>query len=255
MKTIIVNCNKQQASCTNGILLKTQINNKYLKLGSFSGEHFYSREPLFEVLSSRVGQQLNLNVLKYELIPVKINIKGNQIITEASISTEYKKDEKAIPIEKFINPKEDWLLKLKTYGLLNDFKSIVIFDYIICNMDRHGKNIEVLLNNTGKYRLAPAFDNSFTVLTYRYNQMLNKEFENYRYNDDTEVNNYLGNKTLEANLKLFKPLPKLRYLDREELFKGLGKTTTRTFRNNYFNFINERIRKYNEIANLLQRTI
>lgn len=241
----------QKGSNTNGILLKTQIKDKYLKLGSFSGEFFYNREPLFEVLSSRVGQQLNLNVLKYDLILVKININGNQLVTEASISTEYKNNEKAIPIEEFINPKEDWIAKLKTFCLLNDFKKMVIFDFIICNMDRHGKNIEVLLNNKGKYRLAPAFDNSFTVLTYRYNQMLNKDFENYRYNEDTEVNNYLGNKTLEANLKLFKLLPKLKYLNREELFQGLGKITTRTFRNNYFKFINERIKQYNEITNLL----
>lgn len=241
----------QKGSNTNGILLKTQINNKYLKLGSFSGEFFYNREPLFEVLSSRVGQQLNLNFLKYDLISVKININENQIVTEASISTEYKNNEKAIPIEKFIQNKEGWITKLKTVGLLNDFKNIVIFDYIICNMDRHGKNIEVLLNDKGKYRLAPAFDNSFTVLTYRYTQMLNKEFENYRYNEDTKVNNYLGYRTLEANLKIFKPLPKLKYLNREELFQGLGKTTTRTFRNNYFKFINERIKKYNEITNLL----
>lgn len=251
MKTLIVNCNKQIASCKDGILLKTQINDKYLKLGSFSGKFFYNREPLFEVLSSRVGQQLKLNVLKYGLIPVKININGNQIVTEASISTEYKKDEKAIPIEEFTTPNEGGIKKLKTLGLINDYKKLVIFDFIICNMDRHGKNIEVLLNNKGKYRLAPAFDNSFTALTYRYNQMLDKNFDKYRYNDDTEVNNYLGNKTLEANIKLFKPLPKLKYLDREELFKSLGKTTTRTFRNNYFKFINERIKKYNEIANSL----
>lgn len=251
MKTIIVNCNKQQASCTNGILLKTQIKDKYLKLGSFSGEFFYNREPLFEVLSSRVGQQLNLNVLKYDLILVKININGNQIITEASISTEYKNNEKSIPIEEFINPKEDWFKKLETFGLLEDFKNIVIFDYVICNMDRHGKNIEVLLNDKGKYRLATAFDNSFTAITYRYNQMLNKDFEKYKYNDQLKVNNYLGSNTLEGNLKLFKHLPKLKYLNRDDLFKGLGKTTTRTFRNNYYNFINERIKKYNEITNLL----
>lgn len=46
MKTIIVNCNKQQASCTNGFLLKTQIKDKYLKLGSFSGE-FFTIESLY----------------------------------------------------------------------------------------------------------------------------------------------------------------------------------------------------------------
>jgi hypothetical protein len=241
----------QKGSNTNGILLKTQINNKYLKLGSFSGEFFYNREPLFEVLSSRVGQQLNLNVLKYDLILVKININGNQLVTEASISTEYKNNEKAIPIEEFTTPNEGGIKKLKTLGLINDYKKLVIFDFIICNMDRHGKNIEVLLNDKGKYRLALAFDNSFTALTYRYNQMLNKDFENYRYNDDTKVNNYLGNNNLESNLKLFKPLPKLKYLNREELFQGIGKTTTRTFRNNYYNFINERIKKYNEITNLL----
>lgn len=241
----------QKGSNTNGILLKTQINDKYLKLGSFSGEFFYNREPLFEVLSSRVGEQLNFNVLKYDLIQVKININGNQLITEASISTEYKNNEKSIPIEEFINTKEDCFKKLETFGLLQDFKNIVIFDYIICNMDRHGKNIEVLLNDKGKYRLAPAFDNSFTAITYRYNQMLNKDFEKYKYNDKTKVNNYLGSNILEDNLKLFKHLPKLRYLNRDSLFKGLGNTTTRTFRNNYFNFINERIKQYNEIANVL----
>ena len=41
-----------------------------------------------------------------------------------------------------------------------------VYDYIICNMDRHGKNTEILINydNPRDIRVAPFFDNSFTVL-------------------------------------------------------------------------------------------
>lgn len=48
---------------------------------------------------------------------------------------------------------EDWLLKILT------------FDYLICNDDRHLRNLSVICNNvTGEYRLAPMYDNGHSFL-------------------------------------------------------------------------------------------
>lgn len=43
-----------------------------------------------------------------------------------------------------------------------------LFDYLICNRDRHGANIEVLQKGEN-YRLAPIFDNGLSFLFSCYN--------------------------------------------------------------------------------------
>lgn len=57
----------------------------------------------------------------------------------------------------------DMMMKL---GLLQQIYEQFVYDYLICNMDRHGKNNEILIDreNKANMRLAPFFDNSLTVL-------------------------------------------------------------------------------------------
>lgn len=43
------------------------------------------------------------------------------------------------------------------------FYQVFLLDYLICNRDRHGANVEVL-EKRGDYRLAPVFDNGLSLL-------------------------------------------------------------------------------------------
>lgn len=57
-----------------------------------------------------------------------------------------------------------------------------LLDYIICNRDRHGANIEVLQKGD-TYRLAPLFDNGLSFMFSCYqdgNQMLEFDRMNFR---------------------------------------------------------------------------
>lgn len=53
-----------------------------------------------------------------------------------------------------------------TYGAAEEYLyTIVVFDYIICNMDRHLTNIEILYNSkTDQFRLAPLYDHGQAFL-------------------------------------------------------------------------------------------
>lgn len=55
---------------------------------------------------------------------------------------------------------------IDSIGLRKTIYEQFVFDYIICNMDRHGKNTEILINeeNPSDIKMAPFFDNSFTIL-------------------------------------------------------------------------------------------
>lgn len=54
-------------------------------------------------------------------------------------------------------------LKIDKLSLANYIKTIMTFDYIICNTDRHLNNISFIENN-GVYRFAPIYDNGKSFL-------------------------------------------------------------------------------------------
>ena len=55
-------------------------------------------------------------------------------------------------------------LKIDKLSLANYIKTIMTFDYIICNTDRHLNNISFIENN-GVYRFAPIYDNGKSFLS------------------------------------------------------------------------------------------
>lgn len=83
-------------------------------------------------------------------------------------------------------------------GLQEYFYQIFLLDYLICNRDRHGANIEVL-EKKGEYRLAPVFDNGLSLLFSCYND--GDAMEKFDVLKDGPVNNYVGSISLEENLR------------------------------------------------------
>lgn len=70
--------------------------------------------------------------------------------------------EKGLAYKKWSTPTE----MMHKLNLTNQMYQQYIFDYIICNLDRHGKNTELLTTarDISNINLAPFFDNSLTVL-------------------------------------------------------------------------------------------
>lgn len=103
---------------------------------------------------------------------VNISIDSKLVNTLAYFSDSFKSsDEKSISFEKFykIYGKSNnigMMELIKLYGLQQSVYKMFVYDYVVCNIDRHGKNTEVIISENN-IRLAPLFDNSLTFLTNR----------------------------------------------------------------------------------------
>ena len=76
---------------------------------------------------------------------------------------------------------------------------MLIIDYLICNRDRHGANIEVLFNNnTKKYRIAPLFDHGLSLISPYY---LKEDICSFDVKKDIKVNSFIGNSNLNDLIK------------------------------------------------------
>lgn len=144
---------------------------------------------------------------------------------------------------------EDKLHFIKRLGLEEYFYHMFLFDYLICNRDRHGANIEVLQKGDN-YRLAPIFDNGLSFLFSCYNdgeKML--EFDKLK---DGPVNNYVGSMNLSDNVKLVPKSMRKKVCipTREQLFKGLENAAL-AVPNEYWDCIYEMVKeRVNYVKNL-----
>lgn len=126
-----------------------------------------------------------------------------------------------------------------------------VVDYLICNRDRHGANIELLLGETDNVRLAPLFDNGVSLLFSCYDNQ--ESIEKYEVLEDKVVNNFIGSKSLEYNLQF---LPRgeqlfggtLQKQDKEILLYGLNGVLSKVHLDKIWNMIWERWNRYAQIC-------
>lgn len=218
----------------------------FIKLNSYSEPFgFYGNEALLELINSRIGKILNVPVLHYDLYMAHVIMNKKRHKTLASVSKDYKiQDYKSISVERLYREhKKDGetpLDILRRLGLSEAIYRQFAYDYIICNMDRHGKNNEILQNQS-TVRLAPYFDNSLTFMLNRTESDIKCK---KRYNDEMRVNNFIGYMNLKMNLHLIdRPiiLRKPRSTDRKFLFQGLGNVTTRQYRDYIWEMLQWRV--------------
>lgn len=233
-----------------GILPKVIVNSSnkrlFIKLSSFSLPYgFYGTEAILELINSRIGEILRLPVLRYGLKAIRVSLKGREYITLASFGADYTSGDKAISFEKFYEiysiKGETTLAFIKRLGICESIYKEFVFDYIICNLDRHGKNTEIMTSKTGTIRVAPFFDNSLTFVGLRpQNEIESKA----KFNDSIAVNNYIGDRNLLSNLAKIDTPIKVRHPrkeDRQLLFQGLGKITTQKYRDFVWETLNRRV--------------
>ncbi len=154
---------------TNGMLPKAwrYIKNDgiYLYKGGSSGASNAGREPYCEYYASQIAETMQLNAVHYDLE----NWKG---ITASKCALFTDTDTSYIPIGRIV--RSGGIQKCLDYydGLGSEFgeqlRSMLVFDALIYNEDRHFGNFGVLRDNhTGKIIApAPIFDNGISLLCY-----------------------------------------------------------------------------------------
>lgn len=238
---------------TGGILPKavTKMAGKtiYLKAGAYTPEthEVYGQEPIMEVLNSRVGKALGINVLEYSLIRAQISVRGSLIETLVCVSRDFGAgyDERYTAEKLCRTYGIDGETRLETMRKLlgpKEISKMFVYDFIIGNLDRHGANIEVLRKGKS-LTLAPLFDSSLTRVGINFEAVSNGGL--LPAQELTRANNFLGSPYLENNVKAIRSnicLRKLTDKDREKIYQGLGTVTTKKFRDYFWNMILEHTR-------------
>ncbi|MEE5994362.1 MAG: hypothetical protein V3G42_14210 [Oscillospiraceae bacterium] len=198
----------------------------YFKISDFRYGIFFSHEAVLEVIASRLGNLLELPVLKYTGNTAKIRINDKEYTTFVSKSLNYcKAGQTAIPlVTDYMTNKinnETPLAYCQRIDLTGFIDNIFIFDYLIMNVDRHGRNIELLYD--GNIAIpAPIFDNGRS-LTFDYGNRI-ENILHWNYTESGTGNNFVGGIYLENNLKHISKayhLPILSEAGYQHIFYGL----------------------------------
>lgn len=154
---------------TNGMLPKAwrfiENDGIYLYKGGSSGASNTGREPYCEYYASQIAETMRLNAVHYDLENWK-GITASKCALFTDVDTSY------IPIGRLV--KAGGIQKcLEYYDALGpeygeQLRSMLVFDALIYNEDRHFGNFGLLRDNhTGKIKApAPIFDNGLSLLCY-----------------------------------------------------------------------------------------
>lgn len=200
----------------------------YYKVSNFDTVRgVYGHESINEIVAQNVADILGIPHLRYELLHGDIQVNGRVYETWLTRSRDFKRPgEHKLTFETYyemagLEQEGVWDF-IARQGMEEYFYELFLLDYVICNRDRHGANMEVL-EQSGQYRLAPVFDNGLSLLFSCY-----QDGEAMRRADimkDGPVNNYVGSRSLTENLRLVpsQRLRKVRAADftPEKIFAGL----------------------------------
>ena len=166
---------------TNGMLRKCwrRIEGKiYLYKGGTSGGANTGNEPYSEYYASQIAEAMGLDYVSYNLAKWK-----GTLCSTCELFTDI--DTSFVPIYKFSKAKTltETSAFLKSLGedFYDRFADMMVFDALICNVDRHAGNYGLLVDNkTNRPKaLAPIFDNGLALLPYAMD------------NDFADLENYL----------------------------------------------------------------
>ena len=230
----------------------------YYKMSNYdSYRGIFGHECVNELIVSRLLDILEIPHLKYQLVFAKLCIEEQQMEGYISRSVNFRKEnEKKIVFDTYYElyrkEKESPLDFAKRYGWEQYIYQMFVVDYLICNRDRHGANIEILINEKEELRLAPLFDHGLSLLFSCYNDL--ESVRKFDILEDRAVNNFIGSKSLAYNLHL---LPKgqkffsgeLKEEYKERLIEGLEQALPKEYLEKIWQMIWERWKQYVEICN------
>ena len=221
---------------TPGMFLKSyeQTDDKlyYYKMSNCdSSRGVFGHESINEIVAMNVGKILEINCLDYELVHCKVKALGRELETFVTRSENFRlSSEDKVSLETFYalncNNDETVMDFLQNKGLDDFLSEMFLLDWIICNRDRHGANIEVLTTDQG-FRMAPLFDQGLSFMFSCYDS--GERMLSFNYLQDLPVNNYLGSRVLSENLNLVSDKIKERFFrtnfEDSEILRGLDHAT------------------------------
>ncbi len=231
----------------------------YYKLSCYdSYRGVYGHECANEIIASRLMDLFSVPHLSYKLIHALVLIDDEEREVWLNRSKNFRvPGEKKLAFDTFYDLEkqhgESPLDLAERFGWSQQLQHMMIVDYLIVNRDRHGANIEVLRDKEGKVRLAPLFDNGLSLVFSCYeDESRAAAFDPLQ---DVNVNNYIGTRSLEENVRRFvsrealQPFLKRRLSDEDviDLLKGLKAVLPEAHREKISQIIRMR---WNELENL-----
>lgn len=152
------------------------------------------QDSIAEVIAARVGALLHIDTVPYTLCRIRLD-DGKSILgtlspnfcreNETYLSFETIVESMDEPIRWAASAKENYELVLELFTSLTNLDAqryldtMLLFDYLICNEDRHLNNFGILRNDeTGTFRFPPLFDNGYAL---GFMQAERKPVEQYLY--------------------------------------------------------------------------
>ncbi len=230
----------------------------YYKMSNYdSYRGVFGHECVNELIVSRLLDILEVPHLRYQLVYAELCIDGQDQKGYISKSINFrKKNEKKIAFdvyyELYRENRESPLEFAKRYGWAQYVYQMFGVDYLICNRDRHGANIEILLDEKEVPHPAPLFDHGLSFLFSCYGNL--ESVQKFDVLQDKVVNNFIGSKSLEYNLSLVPKEEKLfpgtlKAEHKITLLKGLDKVLPEVHLNKIWEMLWKRWKRYVEICN------
>ena len=243
---------KAVTSGTGGTFLKARSKssrgNVYYKLSCYDRYRgIYGHESVNELVASRLLDRLGIPHIPYKLVHALVEVNGKTHETWLSQSRDYRR-----PSER--RQALDTYIDLNARGVESPFEfcerrgwrdaigTMMAFDYLIINRDRHGANIEVILHD-GAAELAPLFDHGVSLAFSCYGD--SEHMRSFDSMADRSVNNYIGTRSLEENLGFVQQgalRGRIPLDDDGWLFRGLGEAMPDGFREKVWEIIDMRWR-------------
>ena len=249
------------SSGTAGTFLKSESNiggsKVYYKLSNFDMVNgVVGHECVNEIIVDRLLTILGVEHLHYQLIYADINVDGQVYTTYLCASEDFKaRGESKIALDDYYRVSSDGKENRYDFCVRQGWQKIInemiAVDYIILNRDRHGANIEVLLNPKKKtLRIAPLFDHGLSLL---YSCSNDAEVEGYDVTEDRPCQNFIGSRSCYDNLKMIQTEKyifqnELKKADRYEIFADLDGIISQKLMDKIWEMIWKRYKKYRKMC-------
>lgn len=231
------------------------LNRIYYKLSNSDYRGIFGHESVNELVASRLLDVLGIEHVSYRLIHALVQIDGRDFETWMCSSKNFRKSsQEKMAFDAYFDlmreGSEQPIDFCKKRGWEDQIYKMMVFDYLICNRDRHGANIELIQDEDGSIKLAPLFDHGVSLLFSCYDD--EKSVAEYDVLKDRICNNYFYSRSLEENLK-FVPkdivINKLTQNDNSYIMRGIDEVLPRIYVEKIWEMITKRWQKYEEIQN------
>lgn len=214
------------SNTSDGVLIKWVGNfngdNYYFKTGTINGfGYFTNRQPYAEMMAYRIGKQLKFpNLVETFLTEIRLPETDRYLSQVATVSftKDFNPNEQSSysGVHYFITPDELKKNYNNLYNLISskfsfakrDLDIMILFDFIIANVDRHLNNFGFIVDGNNLI-LSPLFDNGLSLLS------------NLSDDELTKISEFALKKLLKC--KPFSPDPKkqVRLIDLQQIPNGV----------------------------------